>query len=72
MWLAKTSRDTNEQTVRSGFMFDRFVSTCAQQVFVAECILVTPMSFLYGTRFVGPFTPLVFSLRQVHSFFNFS
>ncbi|OWT40004.1 lanosterol synthase [Cryptococcus neoformans Bt1] len=24
----------------------------------------TPMSFLYGSRFVGPFTPLVFSLRQ--------
>lgn len=46
--------------------------SCAQQVFVAEYILVTPMSFLYGSRFVGPFTPLVFSLRQVHSFFNFS
>ncbi|WWC70811.1 uncharacterized protein I206_104763 [Kwoniella pini CBS 10737] len=24
----------------------------------------TPMSYLYGTRFVGPFTPLVFALRQ--------
>ncbi|WVR06302.1 hypothetical protein IAU60_003332 [Kwoniella sp. DSM 27419] len=23
-----------------------------------------PMSFLYGTRFVGPYTPLVFALRQ--------
>ncbi|WVQ96729.1 hypothetical protein IAU59_003836 [Kwoniella sp. CBS 9459] len=24
----------------------------------------TPMSYLYGTRFVGPYTPLIFALRQ--------
>lgn len=24
-----------------------------------------PMAFMYSTRFVGPYTPLIFALRQV-------